>query len=298
MVLDRFSGALLGFSIGDAVGSPYEGLDASEVKGKWGVGEATITDDTELMLSTAESLIGCGCIDPVDMAKRLVDSFDEGRLKRIGRRVEHAIANLKSGVPPAESGAKGEWASGSGGILRSIAVALFMYGCDDVKLRKGIRYTVMITHNNEDAIEGAYVFSRILHLLIRGEDVHSGIIGIIKDVRSHKLRSALERRLDLLHAGKEPSEVLPNLGVKSDVYSVLGNAICCFLRYIHSFEESIKCSVVIGGDTDTTAAVVGAFWGALHGISKIPYEYGNILGELQERIIKVSAALYNRRMCK
>jgi len=295
---DKFSGALLGFSVGDVVGSPYEGLSAFDIKDKWKIGEGSITDDTELMLSTSESLIECGCIDPVDMARRLVDSFDEGKLKRIGSRVKHAIENLKRGVLPAKSGAKGQWASGSGGILRSVAVALFMFGCDEKKVKSGIRYTVMITHNNEDAIEGAYVFSKILHLLLRGEDVRRGIERVVEGIRSVRLKEEIKRRLALLETASELVDVLPGIGVKSDVYSVLGNAICCFLRHYTSFEDSIRCSILIGGDTDTTAAVVGAFWGALNGASKIPLEYKVVLGDLEERIIQIATSLYKRRMCR
>ena len=70
---DRFVGCLLRQAVGDALGSPYEGMTSDHIF--WSAGEASVlvknpsgetlyyTDDTEMMIGVAETLIEHGNID-------------------------------------------------------------------------------------------------------------------------------------------------------------------------------------------------------------------------------------------
>ena len=74
---DRFIGALLGTFAGDALGSPYEGWNAPAQSIKMTSG--IYTDDTQMMIGIAESLVACGGFDGQDMARRFLENFDPMR---------------------------------------------------------------------------------------------------------------------------------------------------------------------------------------------------------------------------
>jgi len=71
---DRFVGCLLGLALGDASGAPYEGgipeRLAWRVIGRTAEGEMRWTDDTQMSLDLAESLVAKGRIDTEDIARR------------------------------------------------------------------------------------------------------------------------------------------------------------------------------------------------------------------------------------
>lgn len=299
MLLSRFRGALLAFAIGDALGSPYEGFDAKKVKKVWGKGRPEITDDTQLMLSTCESIVECGEVDLFDIARRMVILSDRGILKRLGKRTRYAIKNLKKGVSPLKSGATGDWAAGSGGAMKILGVAFFMHKCSSKELMSEVKKAVIVTHNNIDAIEGAYVVARIISQLLEKSDINFvSVCNILSEITSEKLKEEIKKRLYILDDDKLSYKILPSIGTMPDIYSVLGNSIYCFLKYKPSFSKIIESAILAGGDTDTTAAIAGSFWGALYGNICIPVEYIGKLGSLSEYIIKIADKLYERSLEK
>lgn len=77
---DKFQGALLGTLVGDALGMAVEGWDRERIIARYGaikemrpghLPAGSYTDDTEMMIAVAESLIRCRGFDPADM----VNSF-------------------------------------------------------------------------------------------------------------------------------------------------------------------------------------------------------------------------------
>lgn len=73
-VEDRFSGCLLGLALGDALGAPYEGNPIERAVWNWlgktKQGKRRWTDDTQMSLDLAESLLAEGGLNP----DRLVDA--------------------------------------------------------------------------------------------------------------------------------------------------------------------------------------------------------------------------------
>ena len=93
MTKDKVKGMSLGVAIGDQLGMPVETLTRGEIQKrhgrittyidpdadhKWFGGlKSRWTDDTQLSLVVAESLIAKKCIDMDDMARRHVESFQK-----------------------------------------------------------------------------------------------------------------------------------------------------------------------------------------------------------------------------
>src|SRR4030042_4255387 len=71
---DKFKGAILGCFLGDAFGSGFEGMHPdravfhlSNLSKRF---SRQYTDDTDMTLALAESIIQCGQVDPEDIAKQ------------------------------------------------------------------------------------------------------------------------------------------------------------------------------------------------------------------------------------
>src|SRR5688572_14232716 len=86
---DRFVGCLLGLAVGDALGAPFEGLPAEvilwhavsvpDVLARPLTEPLRYTDDTEMMIGVAESLLAHGQIRPDALLKQFAANYDPER---------------------------------------------------------------------------------------------------------------------------------------------------------------------------------------------------------------------------
>src|SRR3954454_18760235 len=99
---DRFAGCLLGLAVGDAVGAPYEGLTHADIFFQFGSPEKLVknpsgdtlfyTDDTEMMIGVAETLVECGRIEHPRLVRASAENYHPERGYGQGaRRVIEAI---------------------------------------------------------------------------------------------------------------------------------------------------------------------------------------------------------------
>jgi ADP-ribosylglycohydrolase len=159
---DRFRGCLLGVAIGDALGRPAEGKRPSVVRERYGsltdfhpwrgwrggpVG--TITDDTQMTMCIARSIIERRGVDPADIARRFVEWLPTARGK--GRACTEAVLNLRDGSDWESSGVD---SAGNGAAMRVAPVG--MLHLDDRRaLRRDAELTAVITHTSPTAVASA-----------------------------------------------------------------------------------------------------------------------------------------------
>ncbi len=94
---DRFRGAFLGCArLGDAIGRPFEMMSATDGRLGSGLdalltrsGRLSFSDDTEMMISVAESLVRIGGISGTDVMAALAENYDPA-----------ALATVYPGMPP------------------------------------------------------------------------------------------------------------------------------------------------------------------------------------------------------
>src|SRR5262245_36838712 len=82
---DRFAGCFLGLAVADALGAQFEGTSAAEMWRKCrsldavlaavAPGELCYTDDTQMSIGVAETLIALGCIESAELGKRLAMNY-------------------------------------------------------------------------------------------------------------------------------------------------------------------------------------------------------------------------------
>ena len=80
------------------------------------------------------------------------------------------------------------------------------------------------------------------------------------------------------------------LGVNGTAHETLASALFCFLRF-RSFNDSVAACVLLGGDTDSRAAIAGAMAGAAYGVDMIREDWISQV-EDSEKLQKLDDDLY------
>ncbi|MBI3865989.1 MAG: ADP-ribosylglycohydrolase family protein [Planctomycetia bacterium] len=279
-------GSLLGTAVGDAIGLPYEGLSRRRSAQLLGepdrhrlvLGRGMVSDDTEHSCMVLQALIACRG-DP----DRFAENFSQGlRWWILGVPAGVGFATLKAalklwtGFLPRHSGV---FSAGNGPAMRS---AVLGAAVDDVQcLQRFVRESTRITHRDPKAEYGAMAVALAAHLASRGAVV-SGSEFLVE--LSQVVESGAGEFVTL--AGKavesaDRDETTPAFaaslglerGVSGYVYHTVPVALHAWLSNQHDYRTAVSEVVRCGGDTDTTAAIVGGIVGAAVGKSGIPADW-------------------------
>lgn len=162
--------------------------------------------------------------------------------------------------------------------MRASIVGVYFADDTPARIRHG-EALARTTHTDPRAVESALLAAELASILSRtepdGASVRSvaGRIGLVNEalavVHDTELREACDRAI--AHVEREPTgtprEAGERLGNTGFVLHTAPLALWCFLRHGDHPVEAITAAIAAGGDTDTTAAIVGAWVGALHGAS-------------------------------
>ncbi len=284
--IHQVRGALFGLCTGDALGLPVqfvprERLRAHPVRGMTGYGTCnkppgTWSDDSSLTFCLAESL--CEGLDLEDIGQRFVRWVEEGywsadgRAFDVGRTTLRAVARLKRGVSPYDSGDAGDRSNGNGSLMRILPLALYLKALDVEVLLPWVHMVSAITHAHPVSQMACGIYTVLAIGLLQGcspSEAYTSTPGICLDLYDREpYRSYLPRFSRVLN-GKIDS--LPEEKINSSGYVVdtLEAALWCLLRN-GSYRDTVLDGVNLGGDTDTIAAVAGGLAGVHYGLDSIP----------------------------
>ncbi|QCC51414.1 ADP-ribosylglycohydrolase family protein [Halapricum salinum] len=276
----KAEGCLLGLACGDALGRPVEFKSAATVEQRHGTVDAmlgygshgqpagTITDDTELALCIARSLVACDGFDGADVAERFVGWYETDPFD-IGLMTTDALARLQRGDPWDQAG-QAVWESrregsnaGNGSVMRCAPYALAV--ADDLQqLGHVSEQSSAITHADPRCKRGCAVLNLTIAALLRDED--------------DPLQQALEATYPEQSNASEIDDAvegLPGSVSASEVNNggYVVDALQAGLYYALSAgnaEDAIVRAVNAGGDADTVGAITGAVAGARFGAASLP----------------------------
>jgi poly(ADP-ribose) glycohydrolase ARH3 len=293
----RFQGALLGLALGDALGAPYEGGVLERLLwrlvGTTREGHMRWTDDTQMSLDLADSLIAVGAFDADDIARRFAAGYRWSRgygpgaakvLKRIARGEDWRRANRA--VYP-------EGSYGNGGAMRSPAIGLFLFKRPD-ELRDAVSLVSGITHAHPLAIEGAFLVATATAMALAGQGPGEIIGRLVQHGRLEPYVGKLGIAQVWLASGDAPSarKVAAGLGNSLAASDSCVTAIYIALRFLcQPFRDMQRFAVQVGGDVDTIGAMAGAIWGAANGIDGLPPDE-LLKMEQRERLLGAASSLY------
>ena len=300
-----FAGCLLGLAIGDALGMPVEGWPPEVIRMQYGVlsdfrpassralQAGQFTDDTQMMLMHAKSVIATGGVDGDDLARRFVAWLHSGDVRGIGRSTLHSIKRLEGGTDWRESGQTGEFAAGNGVAMRIAPIGLI--DCQHIeRLKQDVRTAGAITHRNPEALAGGLAIAYAVARLATGEmrpatliDETATFIGLSEVSRN------LQRARSLLESDTPAADALATLGTSGYVVHTVASAFYCFVRTPDNVKQTVIEAVMAGHDADTTGAVAGALSGAYNGLYAIPKRWREGI-ERGEYIEALARKLYAR----
>lgn len=260
--LSRAQGCLLGQLAGDSLGSLVEFQSAADIArahpegvrdladgGTWGTIAGQPTDDSELALALARSIVARGGYDAQAAAQAYREwlasgPFDVGTTTRRGIR----------GEPDAKSEANGS-------LMRVSPIGIWAAG-DPARAARAAREDSALTHPNPVCVDACGAYAAAIALGVAGGDREKMLQTARSEAREPAVRQALERAA----AGELPKDFVKHQGW---VLIALQNAFCRLLSG-QTAEEGIIATVGCGGDTDTNACIAGALLGAAQGRNAFP----------------------------
>ncbi|MCX5363138.1 ADP-ribosylglycohydrolase family protein [Streptomyces sp. NBC_00124] len=278
----RALGAVIGSAVGDALGAPFEfgpeGTFSARFPhpghggemcggGGWDPGEAT--DDTQMAVLVAESLLEHGGLELPDVFRRF-RRWAAADPKDIGLQTE---AVLSSGDPWDLAAAlhfqTSQRAAGNGALMRAAPSAVFFAPQGREPTMDAARRLSALTHGDRAAWEGTAILHELIRTALTGADPLAALPAALAAVHpDHRQRYAT-----VLATDWHPDRATEFNGA---VWPCLGSAVWA-LRTTSSYEEAVRAAIDLGGDTDTVAAVTGGLAGAVHGVDAVPARWTEAL---------------------
>jgi ADP-ribosyl-[dinitrogen reductase] hydrolase len=287
----RARGCLVGQLVGDALGSLVEFQSAHQIArsypdgvrelrdgGTWDTIAGQPTDDGEMALSLARSLVERDAFELEHVAQQYAnwlasDPFDRGNT--ISRALAAGLTAMRAGESVAEACRRAANADSqaNGALMRISPLAIF--GAAHGDLVSWARADAELTHPHPACLDANEVFVVAIAAALEGAEP------------TEIYRAACERaaatgvEATLRAAKQEPPEGSDSRKAGWVLIALQG----AFFELLHapSFEDALLRTIARGGDTDTTAAITGALYGAAVGIDAIPRRYRETLTACQPR---------------
>jgi ADP-ribosyl-[dinitrogen reductase] hydrolase len=278
---DRYRGVLLAAAAGDALGATLEFMTPEAIQREYGqlrdiigggwlkVAPGEITDDTQMALCIARSLVERGAFDADDITARFVE-WRASQPKDIGNTTAHALEQLARGVPWQEAGQRTHEAmrprdASNGSIMRCAPVALYARA-DPARNAQLSADASRITHANPLCVAASVALNAAIAALLN--DPAADLLTVaLAATNNETLRAAL---------ADVPTRTPADLPATGYVLDTMQAAFWAVTQHT-TLEEAIIAGVNLGQDSDTTGAVAGALAGARWGVAAIPDRWLSVL---------------------
>jgi len=297
---ERFVGCLLGLAVGDALGSPYEGLPADLIRD---IGPAKrlvtnpenkklfYTDDTEMMIGVAETLVVHQRMDSEYLASRFAENFHPER--GYGAGAHQQIVMLQDGHHFSECLYKvfPDGSYGNGAAMRVAPVGLMF--CHDIdRLLKESELSARVTHAHELGIEGANLIALAIAAVLKMDrfDRVAFFDLLIPHCRTEEFLWQMQTLREL------ERDALVTFGNSLEAHRSVVTAIQIFVDNPNDYTEVMRSAIGMGNDVDTLCAISGAISGAYLGVDAIPKPLIERLENTangRDRIIELANQLYD-----
>ncbi len=284
---DSIKGFMLGTMIGDAIGLPYEGISRRRLAALLGSKPlrhrllfryGLVSDDTEHMLMTVAAWQRSNG-DPRAFAKHLARRLRLWMLAippATGLATAMACLRLLVGVPPCRSGVR---SAGNGPVMRAGVLGLLCRS--EEELRAFVRAASRITHTDERAEHGALSIALAARATQNAVD-HSSMVSeyfgsIARLLPNGEVRCAIDRARESVERDESTEKYATSIGCECGVTGFVMHTVPVVLHLWMSnpsdYCEGVRRVIGLGGDTDTTAAILGGLLGARVSGAGLPQEW-------------------------
>lgn len=248
------------------------------------------TDDTNASLALAASIAEHGRADAAHAARSCAMFFRDNEAYRgcppTAKMVMEATLDGASveetGLPPFFPFPGGSFANG--GAMRISPLAIAYRNASAAVLRQAVEAAIRASHRHPEAVDFAVVQAAAVQHALHAEPAAFDGLALLADLagrcESEAMQGVIRETAAALGAfrpelGEERAAVAavvaevkrPGSGMDFQIASV--HMAPCVLwaacRHADDPRRAVKAAIDLGGDTDTTACMVGAIVGALHG---------------------------------
>lgn len=334
---EQFYGCLIGGAIGDAFGAPVKNMKYEQIQkmyGEQGITDliatmegpkATITDDTQLTLFTAEGLLRSivranqkGIFrTPKDTAMITFRAYlrwlytqglstpnwnsksYDGWLVKCKKLYGYkepgitCITSLGKGVMGTLERPLND-SKRCGTVIKIAPVGLIEVEEDvfEVASRIGV-----ITHGHPQAYLSAGILATWIFYLIEGYSLEESLeqaIAKLKMYEGHEeCLEMINKAIELTKDSEPNADKLLNFGDGFMADDALAMAVYCTLSYPNDFESAVKLAINQSGNSNSVAAITGQVLGTYLGIDAIPNKLVESL-EIRKELEQISEDIYVR----
>jgi len=340
--LDHFKACMIGGAIGDALGASIEFMSMDQIRSKFGYQGLTdysaaygrlgaITDDTQMMLFTAEGLILSKVRQEYQEPGGITSSVHHALLRWLytqetnlqGSLIKnHGTCSIVDGIltgykelfslrapgnsclSALKSGRMGTMenpvndSKGCGGVMRMAPMAPVGLAFQDAERAFKIGCEcAAITHGHSTGYLSAGTLAAIISIILSGDSLYDAIdgsVGILKARKNNKeTLDAIHKAVEMATRFPAQSDVIKDIGSGWVAEEALGISIYCALSSGEDFKKGVLLSVNHSGDSDSTGSITGNILGALYGFDFIPEHWIKNL-ELKDLIEEIAVDLFDR----
>ena len=331
----NYIGCIVGGAVGDALGAPTEFMNLNTILHEYGSngvndyvefpdGRGEITDDTQMLLFTAEGLLrslhratnrgvwgaykkicfqsylrwlhtqndwyGEEAVKHTELNGWLINEKFLYKRRAPGNTCLTALRVAKLGtmeIPINNS-------KGCGGIMRIAPVGLLFHKSPTAAFLIGAELAAM-THGHPSGYLSAGYLSALIAYLNNGNNLMESINHsneILKSYPAHEeTYSAIQQAIKLYLTGQPDYHKLEKLGGGWTGEEALAISLYCALSFKDNFEKAINLSINHSGDTDSTGSLTGNIVGLLVGEEMIPKRWIKNLSNY-EQIKQIASDLF------
>ncbi|MET9778353.1 ADP-ribosylglycohydrolase family protein [Streptomyces sp. NPDC006367] len=261
--LVRALAGLRGLSVGDALGSQFSVPVNYPLLERRGLPPGTWqwTDDTEMAASVVAVLAVHHRIDQDALARSFAEHHDSGR--DYGPAVDRLLRLVREGGDWRELAAalfngQGSW--GNGAAMR-IAPLGAWYADDPEQATHQAEISAYPTHQHREAVVGAMAVAAAAALAASpggppgGEALLDGVIDLVP---KSAVGAGLRRARDMLDYDDAATvAAVLGCGRRTTAHDTVPFALWSAARALGDYERAFWTTVQVGGDVDTTCAIVG-----------------------------------------
>jgi ADP-ribosyl-[dinitrogen reductase] hydrolase len=305
---DRFRGMLLGLAVGDACGQPtayrrpgtFAPVGDLLGGGPFDMPRGAWTDETAMALCLAESLLATGAADPQDQLQRYLRWQAEGHLAStgtcIGISASTACALAKarwSGNPLAGSP---DPASAEKEPLARIGPVIALLMADPEEAIEAAVLAARVTHQAPETLDAVRYFAALLAGALQGASRVELTRPLFSPCEGYWDRHRLKPAVEAVARGSWAEKAPPRIFGGGQAVDGLEAALWAFARG-NSFRDAVLAAVNLGGEADTSGAIVGQLAGAHFGAAGLPPAWRSSIA-LAPRIVATADELLERALLR
>jgi len=277
--IERARLSLEGLSVGDAFGEQLlhnagsARADAVANRKPPPAKRWTWTDDTAMAISVFEELVERGAIDPAELAQRFSRRYIKDPSRGYGRGAHEVLGEIANGASyevAARALFGGQGSCGNGAGMRSAPIGAYFAGDLPAVVEHAAR-SAAPTHSHAEGVAGAVAVAVATAVVFAGERDPKRLLETVHaHTPSGPTRDALRRSIGMLKA--ESITVAAELGNGSNVLAAdtIPFAVWCAATHLHDYVDALWACGDVGGDIDTTSAMVGGIVVGAVGLDGIP----------------------------